>query len=85
MLRRGRPLRCVTPTFYKNNFFANIEVYIGCISICHAYEKLSKNNHAEDALHTMAYYIFLKSMRSLEEFGKNPHIKIPLKSPCTNF
>jgi hypothetical protein len=25
----------------------------------------------------MAYYIFLKSLRSLEEFRKNPHVKIP--------
>jgi hypothetical protein len=33
----------------------------------------------------MAYYIFLKSLRSLEEFRKNPHVKIPPKSPCTNF
>jgi hypothetical protein len=33
----------------------------------------------------MAYYIFLKSLRSLEEFRKNPHIKIPPKNPCTNF
>jgi hypothetical protein len=33
----------------------------------------------------MAYYIFLKSLRSLEEFRKNPHVKIPLKSPSTNF
>jgi hypothetical protein len=33
----------------------------------------------------MAYYIFLKSLRSIEEFRKNPHIKIPPKSPCTNF
>jgi hypothetical protein len=36
-------------------------------------------------LHGMAYYIFLKSLRSLEEFRKNPHIKIPHKSLCTNF
>jgi hypothetical protein len=37
-------------------------------------------------LHDMAYYIFLKSLRSLEEFRKkNPHIKIPPKSPRTNF
>jgi hypothetical protein len=36
-------------------------------------------------LHDMAYYIFLKSMRSLEEFRKNPHLKIPPKSPSTNF
>jgi hypothetical protein len=33
----------------------------------------------------MAYYIFLKSLRSLEEFTKNPHVKITPKSPSTNF
>jgi hypothetical protein len=33
----------------------------------------------------MAYYIFLKYLRSLEEFRKNPHVKIPPKSPSTNF
>jgi hypothetical protein len=33
----------------------------------------------------MAYYIFLKSFRSLEEFRKNPHVKIPPKSPSTIF
>jgi hypothetical protein len=33
----------------------------------------------------MAYYIFLKSLRSLEEFRKNHHVKIPPKSPSTNF
>jgi hypothetical protein len=33
----------------------------------------------------MAYYIFLKSLRSLEESRKNPHVKIPTKSPSTNF
>jgi hypothetical protein len=33
----------------------------------------------------MEYYIFLKSLRSLEEFRKNPHVKIPPKSPSTNF
>jgi hypothetical protein len=33
----------------------------------------------------MSYYIFLKSLRSLEEFRKNPHVKIPPKSPSTNF
>jgi hypothetical protein len=33
----------------------------------------------------MAYYIFLKPLRSLEEFRKNPHVKIPPKSPSTNF
>jgi hypothetical protein len=33
----------------------------------------------------MAYYIFLKPLRSLEEFRKNPYVKIPPKSPSTNF
>jgi hypothetical protein len=33
----------------------------------------------------MAYYIFIKSLRSLEEFRKNPHVKIPNKSTCANF
>jgi hypothetical protein len=33
----------------------------------------------------MAYYIFQKSLRSLEEFRKNSHAKIPPKSPSTNF
>jgi hypothetical protein len=33
----------------------------------------------------MACYIFLKSLRSLEEFRKNPHLKIPPKSPSTKF
>jgi hypothetical protein len=60
-------------------------VHIGCISICHAYKNPSKNNLAYDALHDMAHYNFLNSSRSLEEFRKNPHVKIPHKSPCTNF
>jgi hypothetical protein len=33
----------------------------------------------------MAYYIFLKSLRSLEESKKNPHVKIPPKSPSSKF
>jgi hypothetical protein len=33
----------------------------------------------------MAYYIFLKSLSSLGEFKKNPHVKIPPKSFCANF
>jgi hypothetical protein len=33
----------------------------------------------------MAYFIFLKYLRSLEEFRKNPCVKIPPKSPCANF
>jgi hypothetical protein len=44
-----------------------------------------KINLVYDALHGMACYIFLKSMRSLAEFRKNPHVKIPPKSPSTNF
>jgi hypothetical protein len=33
----------------------------------------------------MAYFIFLKYLDSLEEFRKNPHVKIPPKSSPTNF
>jgi hypothetical protein len=33
----------------------------------------------------MAYFIFPKSLRSLGEFRKNPHVKILPKSPCANF
>jgi hypothetical protein len=33
----------------------------------------------------MAYYIFIKTLRSLEEFRKNPHIKIHPKSHPRNF
>jgi hypothetical protein len=33
----------------------------------------------------MAYFIFLKYLDSLEDFRKNPHVKIPPKSPCTIF
>jgi hypothetical protein len=33
----------------------------------------------------MAYFIFLKYLRSLQEFKKNPHVKIPPKSRCANF
>jgi hypothetical protein len=45
-------------------------------------KNLPKINFVYDALHGMAYYIFLKSLRSLEEFRKNLHVKIPPKSPC---
>jgi hypothetical protein len=33
----------------------------------------------------MAYRIFLKKLRILEEFRTNLHIKIPPKYPCQNF
>jgi hypothetical protein len=36
-------------------------------------------------MHCVAYYIFLKSLRRQEEFRENPHVKIPPKSPSTNF
>jgi hypothetical protein len=38
-------------------------------------------------MHCIAWHIifFLKSLRSLEEFRKNPHVKIPPNSPSTNF
>jgi hypothetical protein len=48
-------------------------------------KNLPKINLVYDALHGMAYYTFLKSLRSLEEFRKKSHAKIPSKSPCTNF
>jgi hypothetical protein len=37
------------------------------------------------ASHGMAYFFLLKSLTSLGEFRKNPHVKIPPKSPCANF
>jgi hypothetical protein len=37
------------------------------------------------AYHGMAYFIFLKYLRSLEEFRKNPQVKIPPKLTCANF
>jgi hypothetical protein len=33
----------------------------------------------------MAYFISLKYLSSLEEFRKNPCVKIPAKSPYSNF
>jgi hypothetical protein len=36
-------------------------------------------------LHSISYCIFLKSLRILEEFRKNSHIKISPKSPYANF
>jgi hypothetical protein len=48
-------------------------------------KNLPKINLVYDPLHGVAYYTFLKFLRSLEEFRKNSHAKIPSKSPCTNF
>jgi hypothetical protein len=48
-------------------------------------KNLPKINHVYDPLHGVAYYTFLKFLRSLEEFRKNSHAKIPSKSPWTNF
>jgi hypothetical protein len=47
--------------------------------------KFSLINFSQVAFHGMAYFIFLKYLRSLEEFRTNPHVKIPPKSPCANF
>jgi hypothetical protein len=78
--------RFVTPTFYKNEIFCpHRSAYKNCISNYSTYEKLPKINLVYDALHGMAYYIFLKSLRSPEEFRKHPHVKIPPKSPSTHF
>jgi hypothetical protein len=33
----------------------------------------------------MAYFIFIQYLDSLEDFRKNPHVKIPSKSPRVNF
>jgi hypothetical protein len=48
-------------------------------------KNIPKINLVQDALHGMAYYIFLKYLTSLEEFRKNLHVKIPPKSPSANF
>jgi hypothetical protein len=62
----------VTSTFTRIKFSVHIGVHIKCISICSTYEKLSKNKSCIGCIawHGMAYYIFLKSLRSLEEFRK---------------
>jgi hypothetical protein len=38
-------------------------------------------------MHCMAWHIiyFLKFLRSIEKFRKNPHVKIPPNFPCANF
>jgi hypothetical protein len=48
-------------------------------------KNLPKINLVYDVLHGMTYYIFLKSLRSPEEFRKNTHVKISPKSPSANF
>jgi hypothetical protein len=60
-------------------------VRIKCISICSTYEKPSKNKSCIRCIAWHGILYFLKSLRSLEEFRKNPHVKIPPKSPSTNF
>jgi hypothetical protein len=49
-------------------------------------KNLSKNKSCIGCIawHDILYF-FLKSLRSLGEFRKNPHVKIPPKSPCANF
>jgi hypothetical protein len=77
--------RPVTPAFYKNKILSTQERIEDAYQFAVYMKNLSKTNIVYDALHDMAYYIFLKSLRSLEEFRKNPHVKIPPKSPCANF
>jgi hypothetical protein len=65
----GHEWGSVTPTFYKNNFFCpNRSAYKNAYQIVVHMKNLPKINLVLDALHVMAYYIFLKSLRSLEEF-----------------
>jgi hypothetical protein len=74
----------VTPTFCKNKIFcANWSAYKNAYQII----VLAKNfpKIILHRMHCMAYYIFIKSLRSLVEFRKNPHVKIPPKSPSTIF
>jgi hypothetical protein len=44
-----------------------------------------KINWAKVAYHGMPFGIFLKFLENLEDFKKNPHVKIPSKSSFTNF
>jgi hypothetical protein len=46
---------------------------------------LKKINWAKDTSHGMSFGIFLQFLENLEDFRKNPHVKILSKSPCTNF
>jgi hypothetical protein len=61
-------------------------VHNGYILNCRAYKKIHPKIILH-RMHCMAWCIifFLKSLRGLEEFRKNPHIKIPPNSSCTNF
>jgi hypothetical protein len=74
----------VTPTFYKNKIFVHIGVHIKCISNYSTYEKLSKNKSCIGCIAWHGILYFSKILSSLEEFRKNPHVKIPPKSPSTN-
>jgi hypothetical protein len=48
-------------------------------------KRFSQFNLAKDAFMTWHIVFFIKSLRILEEFRKNPCVKIPPKSPCANF
>jgi hypothetical protein len=75
----------VTPTFC-NNFFCQTRFALGCILNKYIKVKLfKKNNWAKITYHGMSFGIFLKFLENLEDFRKNPHVKIPSESPCTNF
>jgi hypothetical protein len=48
-------------------------------------KNLSKNKPCIGCIAWHDILYFLKSLRNLEEFRKNPHVKIPPKSPCATF
>jgi hypothetical protein len=91
--RRARPEHrddvgvCNTHFFSRIKFCANRSAYKNAYQIIVYMKTFQKNKSCIGciALHGMAYYIFLKSLRSLEEFRKDPHVKIPPKSPSTDF
>jgi hypothetical protein len=59
---------------------------LGCILKINSIGRdLALINLPKVAYHGMPYFIFLKYLRSLEEFRKNPHVKISPKFPCANF
>jgi hypothetical protein len=60
-------------------------VHIKCISNYSTYEKLSKNKSCIGCIAWHGKLYFSKIFEKLEEFRKNPHVKIPPKSTSTIF
>jgi hypothetical protein len=73
------------PLFTRINFCQHRSPYMLHIELTLLIKIITKINLTYDALHGMAYCIFLKSLECLEEFRKNPHIKIPPKFLCAIF